>query len=73
MIFMRSLPLLKKTLCLNYYGKEGAEKIAGLWIGLGETIKEKFQDEPIESIEDYEKGELYNLEKSSQKFDFPLK
>ncbi len=63
----------KETLlCLNYYGKEGAEKIDRIMDRFRSTIKEKFQDDPIESIEDYEKGELYNLDtKSSQKFDFP--
>ncbi|MEC7184069.1 MAG: phospho-sugar mutase, partial [Bdellovibrionota bacterium] len=62
----------ENLLCLNYYGKEGAEKIGRIMDRFRETIKENFQDEPIESIEDYEKGELYNLEtRSSQKFDFP--
>ena len=64
----------KETLlCLNYYGKEGAEKIGRIMDKFRSTIKETFQERPIQSIEDYEKSEVYSLEtKSSQKIDFPI-
>ena len=62
----------KETLlCLNYYGKEGAEKIGRIMDQFRSTIKESFHGSDIES-EDYEKGEVYSLKtKSSQKIDFP--
>ena len=51
---------------------EGAEKIGRIMDQFRSTIKESFHGSAIESIEDYEKGEVYSLKtKSSQKIDFP--
>ena len=48
-------------LCLNYYGKEGSEKIDRIMERFRSKIKARFMDNEILSIEDYDKGEIFDV------------
>jgi len=50
-------------LCLNYYGKEGSEKIDRIMERFRSTIKTHLMDNEILSIEDYDKGEIFDVKK----------
>jgi phosphoglucomutase len=62
----------ENLLCLNYYGKEGSEKIGRIMDRFRSSFTAQFMDEEILSIEDYHKGEVLNVaEGQKHPLDFP--